>query len=81
MGKHEIIAKTVDAAALAEHRAVLRALGKRLGVPDINDPAIREQIRLANEAIAANPQAEEEVMAWIEAMCAGGPQSEPDYEW
>ena len=73
MGKHEAIAKTVDAAALAEHLAVLRAIGKRLAVPSVNDPAIREQIRLANEAIAANPQADEEITAWIEAMGAGGP--------
>ena len=81
MGKHEVIG---SAARVAKHRAAMHAKGLRLKqvwVPDLRDPTVRSEIRHANSLIAAHPEVEEDVMAWVEAMGEGSRGDEPDYKW
>ena len=64
---------------VAKRRAALRAQGlkpKQFWVLDLDDPAVRERIRIACERISTSPQREED-LAFAEAL-QYWPPDDPD---
>lgn len=61
-----------SAERMRAHRQRMRAKGftlKQVWVPDVNDPAFREEIEREAAILAASPH-EQEIMNWIEAVQA-----------